>query len=407
MPNGKKKSYTKKKNGTSSKKNSSRRLQTSKAAQDKLTAQKALIGMINPYATKDGTQIPDGALTHSMPIKHRDVFELDSRQAGGLRQPIMILLYAGLDGGCIWADNAFGNDMKYRWYTNDSNFTGTRPETELAEGVGDRYRALYWELKNSGSYAKWRHISTSLRLNLINNFDDNDGWWDCARFNVPLNTANWEIKGESQNLLTDLAAGKNYRVQPRYDLVAQMFSDLNADQKSYNVGPLRDIHKYQFTLAHLEQDHEVIDLKEYYSFDGTNDVDDPEDISSKKPADFRDLRFNADTGVDWPETPKPFAKAAPNGTKFIEDMISQSFDMIMIRIFPTSKQNSNSLLIGDLMSHREVVYTQDNDLHKFMRPAPMIDVEKLKLNKRKIDAITENCAIPTNVIDPDEPMHDA
>lgn len=356
---------------------------------------KAAIGLVNPHALREGTQIPDGAITHSMPIRHRDVFEINTPGAASGLEYVGILLYPGLDGGLSWTIDAQSfSGTNHRYYTNDNTYSGSAfaaiddPDPPSA---GDFLLGL-WNIKNEGSYSKWRHISTALRLNLINNFDTNDGWWESARFNITFDSGDWEIIDDPIVPVIPNYQSENVRIRPKGELLNKLDNELNADQKSYNFGALRDIHKMQWTLAHVAQDHEVTTLDEVYSFDGrprivTGAADSAGVYAT--PADFRDVSVDDEMGSDFPGKIKPFQSGAPNGSRYIKDMVSvETFDMIYIRLYGTTTNISGankSKLIGDLVSHREVIFDQDNELHKYMKPSlpakPKFQIATKNLNQ--------------------------
>lgn len=107
--------------------------------------------------------------------------------------------------------------------------------------------------------AHWRTISAGLRLTLLNNADQNDGWFEAIRIKLSdsLSSNWWEpssgagatLKSCSPGLAAQEPWDANYAVSATW-----------INHPSYMSGRTRDLHRYMFSLSSSANDHDFVNL---------------------------------------------------------------------------------------------------------------------------------------------------
>lgn len=168
--------------------------------------------LVNPFSTSTmAPKLLDGKVTRTSGIRLRSTGELSCYTSG----PSMIALIPGLsnsvcwniDGSTVVAPGAFGGHV------------GTTTDRALVQ--------------------KCRLVSVGLRLTLINNADQNDGYWEAAR--IPVSAADFTV-----NSTTGLAT---------FGFISDETKNLSQYQ-TYQTGKIRDLHRIQFDLASQSTEHD-------------------------------------------------------------------------------------------------------------------------------------------------------
>lgn len=146
-----------------------------------------------------------------------------------------------------------------------------------------------------------RIVGCALRLNLVNNAETDDGYWEAARLSADLSDFHIAVLGNgsqvaySGDFLTDLA-----------------------NNSTYMTGRNRDLHKYVFKLNSFTTEH-------------------------------------------------PFSSVKP--TTDLQQMLDQTWDIVLIKIHGRSVLNSPSVLMFDTVSNQEIIYQENTSLARLMTPS--------------------------------------
>lgn len=179
-------------------------------------------------------KIPDGKAYHSSGVRLQAVKEFINDTTSTMD----FLLFPGLNNGLIMA-KANQDNGRYMPYASHGVLDGTAPGpyTQNSETAID----------------KWRVVSQALKITLINNSDENDGWWEAARVQLSNSTpiivdpvATGNLVGTSTDLVT----------LPGVDVERQM-----VENPTYVTGKLRDIHRHIFQLMPQGADHDFSELR--------------------------------------------------------------------------------------------------------------------------------------------------
>jgi len=238
-------------------------------------------------------KIPDGKAYHSSGLRLQAVKEW----VNDTTSTIDFLLFPGLNNGLIMANAnpANGRNMPYPSHavftTTAGGFAAT-PETMID---------------------KWRVVSQALKITLINNSDENDGWWEAARVQLSKNTPIWLIDGATGPIVT---TGVPNDELPSVDVERQL-----VENPTYVTGKLRDIHRHVFQLSPQGSDHDFIELPSV--LDGGN--------------------------------------TSGNANPLIDD----NFDAIYVRIHGRTGTESPTRIMTHVVSNQEVVYDEAATLCRY------------------------------------------
>lgn len=189
-------------------------------------------------------KIPDGKCYHSAGIRLQSVGEWTNDGNGQMD----FLFFPGINNGIVAAQclpnpiTGFHQPYSQHFVLNSSNEQS--PDAEVA---------------------KWRLVSQATKVNLVNNSDENDGWWEAIRVQlggnlgpdgfglVPIGTATKVIGATAANNIPGMNLG-----------ITQL-----VEHPTYCTGKLRDIHRHIFDLMPQGSDHEFRMMK----FDMSTSVD--------------------------------------------------------------------------------------------------------------------------------------
>ena len=175
---------------------------------------------------------------------------------------------------------------------------------------------------------KIRTVGVGLKLNLMNSADQNEGYWEAARFNI--NSEDFElwdgVGGDSEGRLL---------FKPlKYDGVTNPEPGLElSNEPTYQRGKLRDIHKYMFRLNSNNTEHNLGKLS----------------------------------------TPPT-----------VGQLVDEDWDMIIIKIHGRVDLTSPSVLNYEIVNNQEVVYKSGTAISRLMTPSPYIPQTSMIMGRIKV-----------------------
>lgn len=313
--------------------------------------QKALRVYHNPLskATLD-PRIPDGMNQLSRGYKFQEVREF--APADGTSEMEFIIL-PGLTCSMLFRQK-IGTEMKFVDFITFPQFYGLECETNADNPPTN---ALTTKYKGVKQFDWWRVVSQSAQFALINNADENDGWWEAVR--VPLSQdiypsvwAKWTATAAEGELYrfsatTTAPAGASANAETPCAVFPKFgqFSHI-CDHASYVTGKLRDIHRYRFDLRPVRNEHLNTKTDEFV--------------------------LNNDSAV-----------LSGLGTKAVD----YSYDAIVIKIHgrETSSGGVSTKLVGHCVSNFEVVHKESlNSVgHNAMSRSPFLPASAFSREIRK------------------------
>jgi len=163
-----------------------------------------------------------------------------------------------------------------------------------------------------------RLVGTAARFSLLNNADQNEGYWEAIR--LPFNWGDIGVKDDGT--VTGVVSGSlNF-----YNVVTASGTDFS-QHSTYQTGKLKDLHKYQFKLNSTTNEHPFTDLT--VIGDGVRGTD----------AEFE---------------PK------------IRAFIDETFDIVLIRVYGRNEATLPSVIRYEVVSNQEVVFKENSQVARLM-----------------------------------------
>lgn len=227
--------------------------------------------IVNPFDKGAlGAKIPDGKATVSNTMRVQTVRQLTLSTNANLES--YLVLHAGLFTNA-WGKNMLcssaplnaGNAITYE-NSIDMYYTGS----------GDSTSNILVQSKENCN--KWRVVSQGTVMTLVNNADENDGWFEAIRVDPTwsreddydkLTVAAVPTNG-NPGLTTQTAASRAAPGLLGAAPLDETFGDVEipfiqtsaewANHPTYITGKIRDIHMYSFNLNPTQTDHDFIDI---------------------------------------------------------------------------------------------------------------------------------------------------
>lgn len=242
--------------------------------------------LTDPFSMVSQPKLWDGKKASSSGIRLRTTGELTLDQAG----PTYLCVVPGHSTCLAWQ---------------------TAPQTDY---YNLPFRGHLGTTVDRGNVKLARLVSVGLRLTMINNSDQNEGYWEAARISV-----------QPSDFVVDTATGAlRYRLTQPTDpnLVGTGLSGSNpvpnitlSNHLTYQSGKLRDLETIQFKLNSVDNEHDFAPIFE-------------------------------------PVTADMF--------------LDQSFDMILIKLHGRQQNTGATQLMYDAVCNQEVIYLEDTSLARLM-----------------------------------------
>lgn len=193
----------------------------------------------------------------------------------------------------------------------------------------------------SGTVSKWRMLSVGMKLSLLNNDDDNEGWFEVIRTNRRVTDDDIQMIDTNDE---DIPIG------PGSDVYTLLNPDRMADgiefanDASYIAGPLKDLKNHQFVLRKTDDEHNFIALQDVYTVNATID-----------PLGNRTADINFATALT---------------TEVHRHFIDPSFDQLTVRIHGRNAGGggASTTVLVETVSNMEIIYDDGTELAQFMTP---------------------------------------
>lgn len=283
----------------------------------------------NPFSlATTNPKIPDGKCMLSAGQRLQVTRELVNDSVA----PMEILLYPGLQNGLTAVGvDATGNgelaltgqlNSQTLRYSNHVRYDPTAGDTAI-EQIGARVAA-------------WRIVSQGVKLSLVNNFDENDGWWEAVRIQANNDSDHWTVASGIDG--AGVTTYNRFTSIPDWTTLGIATRNL-IEHPSYKSGKLRDIGKQRFQLKPHMLDHDFVRIGESVATGGyvgtTAAVYDKTDAS----------------GVEL--------------DRFIDENQDNSYDMLLIRIHGRPGAVSPTRILSHLVCNQEIMYSEDSPLARF------------------------------------------
>jgi len=280
-------------------------------------------------------KIPDGVFNTSLSRRLQNVIGINNDTGANaimhiimgptMGCPLMIMgaqdgLRSNITGSASIQHVGFpGQTVGYEWTDLDNVATWFTSSGDIP--VSNTY-----SLNNLGGYSSWRIVSQGLRLELTNNDQENEGWYEACRFNwqrEPNALCLTSLDGTGTNPNIGFAPSPRLldtNIAPLSEDEAYMVTGALTEQTGYTTGLLKDIKDVQFMLHPQSVNHDpvLMNAKEYklihgsygttspsnadgqYSGDSYNDVKNGVvNLSPDKTIGVQLMKENVDPNMDW------------------------------------------------------------------------------------------------------------
>lgn len=282
----------------------------------------------NPFSTaQTSPKIPDGLVSASTGQRLHSC-----KQVTCTDDSSTFLLFPGLSSNAI-----FYSDLV------ETVATVTKSSPEIfdfknngAFGNEDLTTAAVHELEFSDEPEKWRQVSCGARISLVNNSEENDGWFEACRFAPGFNSDDFTLLRKNT---------ENRRIYP-LDTIESSFIGGGGlvNHNSYISGKLRDIHKHCFYLQNQNGTHDFKMITDKVKLGleaaaqvGTNDVTGKTVVGNKLTTE-------------------------PDNLEIVKTLIDSDFDFVVVRIHGTKLKTK---LMIHTVSNQEQVYGENQKLSRF------------------------------------------
>jgi len=201
----------------------------------------------NPFSTSSTSpRIPDNKVYSSCGIRLQAVGEFTNDTTA----PMNFLLFPGINNSLL-STSCVGLDPNGALpFTNHARLQNV--EGDITQFTQDPAQSIH----------KWRTVSCGMKVTLINNSDENDGWFEAIR-----------IQGSfDSGFGLRFVDGKGYVASTDNAVLPAVTAGNLVEHPTYITGKLRDIHKYMFQLNPQGSDHEFQIVPRDFSGSEANQV---------------------------------------------------------------------------------------------------------------------------------------
>lgn len=306
----------------------------------------------DPFSTATtNPKVPDGKLSLSTGLK------LQNRKE---------VVFGSSDQiGCVFAPGVNNN---VTWY-GTNNATVQDPSGATVSWVVQPYQDhIAWQtvadVSNSGFFSEvsqfanpavtWRTVSTGLKIQLTNNSDQNDGWWEAVR--IPTSTdAERYCLVESDATAQDADNIKQGVIAGNNNWLPDLNNESWVENPTYTSGRLRDLDKHIFCLKCVNNSRNPVNIK--------GDINFTDAVLQK--SSIGQIQYGAELS--------PGANIVidnANSSNLTMSNLDTAFDTILIRFHgrPTSVEPNTpktpTRLLAHVVNNIEVVYAENSFLQR-------------------------------------------
>lgn len=292
-------------------------------------------------------RFPDGKASESVGMKYQMINEIEFTDKGTME----IIFFAGLNC-CAAVRNCTSKSLGQTGSAANIAKTKIQRITNHVTGpvLKSGAQQVTMTQENERHVAKWRGVSYGMLLSLVNNSEENDGWWEACRITPSSDVNEYGCVLSPTGALGGTITTGITQPFDVYPVVPELTSSEMLNQASYCTGKLRNIHNVIFQLNPEYDERDFCDLAKV-----TTLQTEPLAIAETNPLDAE----NPPTGGGAFEA----AKFAPNA-RIQDDSVDQfrdgSFDNIFIRIHGVDGSNgrSPSRLTMHSVMNQEIVYDE-------------------------------------------------
>lgn len=315
------------------KKKSKRKLTTTRKPTSTSTSEvnKHLHVVANPFSgATQHPKIPDGKVPNSLSRRLRNTVSFTASTS----------TYTDILIGPTFGNlaNTFGASIDS---AKGSGIIGAVGQT--AGIIGNFVGAGPYTITPAGNIAKQRIVSQAIRLTQINNDEQNDGWYECCRLNIPKQSTFYGFCN-IDNTDTTMNGSKNAVLFPDQSVQASYLNGLPlVEQPGYTSGMLKDLKNKEFKLQPVGCEAHMNEAPTIIATQGTN--------------------VNVEATDRWVGL-----LVSAMDDQLLELGLDDSWDWILIRIHGRQVGGSPSSFIAECIQNVEFCFSPNSDLATFQTP---------------------------------------
>lgn len=320
---------------------------------------------LDPFHRNQNPRIPDGAVHYSQGISHQCSRQVTQSTAN----PITIMLIPGLEHGVqVMQDELIPTDVPGGALAMARTYRPLRwiDPVNYGDDLIDIVNPIGFAIEQVAPlYAKWRLVSSGMKLKLVNSTDDNSGWFESVRVSVPSSSeyfSRYKHQYPSPFVqLNEIIYTTDFAF-PYADSSQSM-----VDNPSYVTDSLKNIDKHGFMLSPNSTDHRFRTLENQFLTDN---------------AGVGGGVGRPDGWVNW-------------STVAAEAFVDDSYDVIICRIHGTDGGTASEATRLQLTSthNHEYVYDISNPQYKLQTQSPYVPTERLRMTARKKNISLRKAAV--------------
>lgn len=252
-----------------------------------------------------GAKIPDGKTNQSVGLRSTAAFEMTMSPTEFSELLIAPGLYQSIIP-CSANGAANADPLKLALPTGPGVFGDIAiGEYEDAPPAGSFPKFTPLSTSTATYPHRWRLVSAGVRFSLLNNSDENEGWWECVRSTSNISDLQQDDINGKLASTTVPAAGTTAAIPGWLYTEAPFLRKKGSttaeaanitSENTYVAGRMRDMHQLTFTLNSISNDHDFVEMK-----DDIHDVQ----LHFDKSYDMLNFRFHPrpDGTATAPSTP--------------------------------------------------------------------------------------------------------
>lgn len=295
-------------------------------------------------------RIPDGKAITSTGIQSRATFALDLDGTDGVGE---FVLFPGMHTCALFNKNAAGPNTE-----NSNMYYVKLDQINGGESFSDTGTSTNINQAGDSAVHKWRIVSCGVHFDLVNNAEENDGWWECVRAGTATDAKKYVFGADNLKLVGPCPVGE-----------FGMASSVMANHPSYVSGAMRHIGQFKFQLLPEGNDHEFRDVRQDFNIPSSEYTKDSSPVNWTSQTGQQALGpLTSTTGT---QTTATYIANTDSITAhdFIKSHLDFGYDSLFFRFHGRDGVTSSRLKVSVVLN-TEIVYDERAPLSRFHQKTP-------------------------------------
>jgi hypothetical protein len=307
----------------------------------------------NPFEqTTKQPQIPDGKAVESTGICIKNMVKVIIPTTG-----CDLVLFPGLMGHLLVAGE--GTVVDGFPANPDGNFVcnGTDITKFLTQEVLWTQPTEKLEVRGQGgadAIHKWRCVSAGMHIQLLNNADQNEGYFEACRVGTPSDASDYAISYGEKNTANAIP-----RVSPIF--LTDITTGEMINLPSHVDDTLRNVGRWVFALRPGGNDHDFIPMRQAFDFNGA---------SNTGVKNLTTLPTGKITFTQEGDGALRFTNDVNETHDFIKTMVDPAYDSVLVKIHPRDASKGSTIIKVTTIMNVELIYDERSLNARFHSKGP-------------------------------------